>query len=559
MMRRPRETASDARAFRDLINRLAQCFEVSARPPPDWLGKAIMAAVMRLPGRQLRHLGHRRHFPRLRPLDGRQDRLDRDHHRAVPPDLQRPAAAARPPGRPADHARPGARARPRPAGARPAGRRSRARRAARSKLRLDISDAEIAKRDHATTQLPGPERPVRPRPLRADHPPEPATPSRASSPSSARSDTAPAARAAPSRRRSRRRRPRARPLNRYQNEKRSIDYVTLDRAKAGEIAPPTPEAARRTISRSARATFRAPEYRKIVVLSLTPAELARPDEVTDADAKALSTSSARRRYGTPERRERPADRVSRTTEDAKAAAEQIAEAARASTHIAKERGLRPKRHRSRHCRQAAIIDPAVADAAFALKAGEVSEPVKGRFGTVLVRVSKIEPGAGHAVRGGRRRDQAGRSRPSARADATRRRCTTRSRTSAPPARRSTEAAQKAEARRYARSTRSTAPAATPDGKPVGACPSATSCSPAPSRPMSASTTSRCSAERRLRLVRGHRHHAGARRTLDEVKDPGRSTLARRRDRQAPRRPRPTRSSTSSRAARRSRSDRRLNG
>ena len=33
----------------------------------------------------------------------------------------------------------------------------------------------------------------------------------------------------------------------------------------------------------------------------------------------------------------------------------------------------------------------MADAAFALKEGEVSAPVQGRFGTALVRVSKIEP------------------------------------------------------------------------------------------------------------------------------------------------------------------------
>ena len=56
------------------------------------------------PGRQLRDLGHRRHFPRLRPLDGRQGRRHRNHDRAVPAVLQRPAAAAQPPARPADHA-----------------------------------------------------------------------------------------------------------------------------------------------------------------------------------------------------------------------------------------------------------------------------------------------------------------------------------------------------------------------------------------------------------------------------------------------------------------------
>ena len=38
-----------------------------------------------------------------------------------------------------------------------------------------------------------------------------------------------------------------------------------------------------------------------------------------------------------------------------------------------------------------MIDRAVADAAFALKEGETSAPIKGMFGTMLVHVVKIEP------------------------------------------------------------------------------------------------------------------------------------------------------------------------
>src|SRR5204863_869820 len=39
-----------------------------------------------------------------------------------------------------------------------------------------------------------------------------------------------------------------------------------------------------------------------------------------------------------------------------------------------------------------IIDPAIADAVFALPSGEVSQPVQGRFGVALVKIGKIEPG-----------------------------------------------------------------------------------------------------------------------------------------------------------------------
>jgi peptidyl-prolyl cis-trans isomerase D len=42
--------------------------------------------------------------------------------------------------------------------------------------------------------------------------------------------------------------------------------------------------------------------------------------------------------------------------------------------------------------KSAIIDPAIAEAAFGLEPGVVSEPINGRFGKVLVRVNKVEAG-----------------------------------------------------------------------------------------------------------------------------------------------------------------------
>ena len=60
--------------------------------------------------------------------------------------------------------------------------------------------------------------------------------------------------------------------------------------------------------------------------------------------------------------------------------------------LAKERGLNLADVDLGLIAKSAIIDPAIADAAFSLPSGEVSQPVQGRFGVALVKVGKIEPG-----------------------------------------------------------------------------------------------------------------------------------------------------------------------
>ncbi len=176
-------------------------------------------------------------------------------------------------------------------------------------------------------------------------------------------------------------------LNRYQNEQRSIEYVLLDRALAGEIASPPPEALAKYFE-DRKILFRTPEYRKLVVVSLIPSEQARWIEISDADLK-RAYEERRARYATPERRhilqiDFP------NAEAASAAAERIAKGT-SFAEIAKELGKSEKDIDLGIVPKSAMIDRPVADAAFALKEGEVSAPVQGRFGTVLVQALKIEP------------------------------------------------------------------------------------------------------------------------------------------------------------------------
>jgi peptidyl-prolyl cis-trans isomerase D len=175
--------------------------------------------------------------------------------------------------------------------------------------------------------------------------------------------------------------------NRYQNELRSIQYVLLDRAQAGDIPAPSPEVLARYFEER-KVLFRAPEYRKVVILSLIPSEQAHWIEISDADLR-RAYEERRARYVTPERRH--IEQIDfPSAEAAQAAAQRIAQGI-SFLEIAKEQGKSEKDIDLGTVTKTSMIDRAIAEAAFALKENEVSVPVQGRFGTVLVRVIKIEP------------------------------------------------------------------------------------------------------------------------------------------------------------------------
>jgi peptidyl-prolyl cis-trans isomerase D len=174
---------------------------------------------------------------------------------------------------------------------------------------------------------------------------------------------------------------------RYEGETRSIDFVTLTAVTAGEIAAPSSEVLEKYFE-DRKITFRAPEYRKLVVLALTPDEIASAIEVSDDDAKKFYEQQIAR-FSTPERRE--VQQIVFPDEEAvKAALEKIKGGAWFE-NVATERGLSPTDINLGTVTKSAIVDPAIAEAAFGLEPGVVSEPVSGRFGKVLVRVNKVEP------------------------------------------------------------------------------------------------------------------------------------------------------------------------
>ncbi|MGQ0684425.1 SurA N-terminal domain-containing protein [Bradyrhizobium sp.] len=178
-------------------------------------------------------------------------------------------------------------------------------------------------------------------------------------------------------------------ITRYQNEQRSIDYIKLDAAQAGTIDPPSPETLAAYFEER-KVQFRAPEYRKLSFAMITPEEIGKWSAVSDEEARKLY-DERKDKIGTPDKRE-VSQIVFPTMEEATTARNRLG-ASFSFEDLAKERGLNPPDYDLGLIAKSAIIDPAIADAAFALPSGEVSQPVQGRFGVALVKVGTIELGS----------------------------------------------------------------------------------------------------------------------------------------------------------------------
>lgn len=177
-------------------------------------------------------------------------------------------------------------------------------------------------------------------------------------------------------------------FNHYDNEQRAIDYVVLDRNKAGEIPAPTPETIAAYFEEK-KAQFRAPEYRSVSLLSVTPTDIAKATDVSDDDARKYYEAN-KGRYGSAEKRQVQQIPFP-NAEEAAAAAARIQKSEITFAALATERGLTEKDIDLGLVTKSALIDRIIADAAFALAEGAVSAPLQGQFGAVLIHVSKIEP------------------------------------------------------------------------------------------------------------------------------------------------------------------------
>jgi len=172
---------------------------------------------------------------------------------------------------------------------------------------------------------------------------------------------------------------------RLQSETRAIEYVRLTPAQAGAIPAPS-DADLKSYFEANKAVFRAPEYRALRVIYLTPASRSKDITISDDDLK-KTYEQIKERITSPERRQ--LEQISFPTPDAaKAAAERLA---KGEKFEALAKSLKLDVVALGTLAKSDIVDAAVAEAAFSTAGGATSQLIAGRFGTVIVRVVKIEP------------------------------------------------------------------------------------------------------------------------------------------------------------------------
>lgn len=177
-------------------------------------------------------------------------------------------------------------------------------------------------------------------------------------------------------------------VHRYTTERRSASVLMLPPSVAGDVPAPGEDELKAYYGENTSA-YRTPETRAVTMLVLDPEALAKPDAVS-ADDVARRYEASRGAFGSPERRTIQ-QIVFPDAAAAETARKQIESGEMPFEAVALARGVEAKDLTLGTLTKAEIFDKAVGEAAFALPVDGVSAPVKGRFGTVLLRVTAIVP------------------------------------------------------------------------------------------------------------------------------------------------------------------------
>ncbi|MGQ0457570.1 MAG: SurA N-terminal domain-containing protein [Hyphomicrobium sp.] len=177
-------------------------------------------------------------------------------------------------------------------------------------------------------------------------------------------------------------------MHAYNQEKRKIEFVAIDSEKAVAV-PAIDDAKLKEIYEKDKARFMTPEYRKYEVLTLSADDLKAQVAVTDEEIKS-AYETTKDSFDIPEQR-RVQQIAFKDKAAAEAAAKALADGSKTFGDVAKEAGAKDTDVDLGLVTRKQLIDPKIADAAFALEKDKFSAAVEGTFATAVLRVTQIEP------------------------------------------------------------------------------------------------------------------------------------------------------------------------
>ncbi len=178
-------------------------------------------------------------------------------------------------------------------------------------------------------------------------------------------------------------------MHAYNQEKRVIEWLNLDAQKSVTVAEPD-DAKLKELYEAGKSNYMTQEYRKFEVLFMSLDDLKKQAEIKDEEITA-AYELTKDSYNTPEQR-RVQQIAFKDKASAEAAKKALEDASKTFGDVAKDAGAKDTDADLGLIAKKALIDPKIAAAAFALEKDKISDVIEGRFATVLLRVTQIEPG-----------------------------------------------------------------------------------------------------------------------------------------------------------------------
>lgn len=174
----------------------------------------------------------------------------------------------------------------------------------------------------------------------------------------------------------------------YRGEERIVRYFTIDPKTAVTLPAPSADDLKKTYEGN-KAQFMTAETRQIEVLMITAADAKKKIEISEEQLKEVYERD-KQSFSIPERR-----RVLQLAfKDQPTAQKALAEitGGKSFVEVAKANGAKETDIDLGVISKDQMIDPKIAEAAFKLTKDKVSDVVEGRFSTVLLQATEIQPG-----------------------------------------------------------------------------------------------------------------------------------------------------------------------